>query len=215
MKQNSTDITVVLDRSGSMQSIASDTIGGFNKFLSDQQAAPGEAVITLNQFDDVFEHVLKAVAISEAKPLNNSTFVPRGSTALLDAIGRSIEETGKRLESIPEDQRPSKVVVVIITDGHENASSKFSRQQIDEKIRHQRDNYQWEFVFLGANQDAIDAAAGIGIQGANSMTYAANTQGTTAAFASVSRNLRYYRAGDVQTMAFCASDRDDQKDAGV
>lgn len=123
---NLTDITVVLDRSGSMSAVREDTIHGFNQFLRDQQKVPGEATITLNQFDDIFEHVLKASRIADAKPLDDRTFVPRGFTALLDAIGRSINETGERLKNMGEDQRPGKVVFVILTDGHENYSKLFT-----------------------------------------------------------------------------------------
>lgn len=215
MKTNHTDITIVLDRSGSMQSVADDTIGGFNKFLEDQQRAPGTATITLNQFDDVFEHVIEAKPVGDAKPLNRETFQPRGSTALLDAIGRSINETGKRLESMPENDRAEKVVFVIITDGHENASRDFSSQRINEMIRHQRDTYQWEFVFLGANQDAITTASKMGIGAANAMTYAANSQGTASAFAATSRNLVQMRCGASKTMAYSDADRQEQWKAGA
>lgn len=215
MKSNHTDITIVLDRSGSMQSVATDTIGGFNKFLADQQAAPGTAAITLNQFDDKYERIIDAKPIAEAKPLDGTTFVPRGSTALLDAIGKSIEDTGKRLEGTPENDRPSKVVCVIITDGHENASHRFSRQQIDAMIREQRDKWQWEFVFLGANQDAIATAASMGIPAAAAMSYAGNAAGTTAAYASVSRAMSMMRSGGAKGMAFSDEDRKKQRQAGA
>src|SRR5688572_21912856 len=117
MNHQLTDITIVLDRSGSMHSVASDTIGGFNRFLADQQKAPGQATLTLNQFDDVFERVIDARDIQQAPPLTNESFQPRNSTALLDAIGRSIRDTGQRLAAMPEPERPGKVVMVIITDG--------------------------------------------------------------------------------------------------
>lgn len=215
MKPNYTDITIILDRSGSMSSVASDTIGGFNRFLDDQQKVPGEATLTLNQFDDQYERVLDAVQIKSAKPLNNSTFVPRGSTALYDAIGRSIEDTGKRLESKPEHERPSKVICVIITDGFENSSRKFTGSRISDMISEQRDKYQWEFVFLGANQDAIASAASIGINVANAMTYANNAQGVQSSYASLSRNLTQCRMHATATMAFSKADREEQDEAGA
>lgn len=215
MKQNYTDINIVLDRSGSMDTVKDDTIGGFNAFLKAQQEAPGEATITLAQFDDVYEVVYQTINIKDAKPLNSATFVPRGSTALLDAIGRTINEVGAKLSKLSEDQRPAKVVFVILTDGHENASKEFTRAGIDQMIKHQRDFYAWEFVFLGANQDAIAAAKQIGIQAANALTYAANAQGTSEAFGSVSKNLINYRSGVVQDMSFDEDDRKKQKQSGA
>lgn len=215
MKDNHTDITIVLDRSGSMSSVASDTIGGFNRFLDDQKKAPGTATITLNQFDHEYQRVIDAKPIAEAYPLTAETFVPRGNTALLDAIGRSINETGARLSSLPEDQRPAKVVVVIITDGHENASREFDRSKIDSMITEQRDKWNWEFVFLGANQDAIKAAQGMGIAAANAMTYAANAAGTSGAFQATSANLVSLRAGQSRSMGYSGEQRRAQKDAGA
>lgn len=201
-----------------MASVAHDTIGGFNTFLEDQKKVPGEATLTLNQFDDVYERLLDAVQIQKASSLSRETFVPRGSTALLDAIGTSIHDTGRRLEKLPEEQRPSKVVCVIITDGFENASRKFDRKQIDELIREQRDKYQWEFVFLGANQDAIATAASMGITAANAMTYANNTQGVASSYRSLSANLTKCRvapSGVSVSMSFSAEDRKKQEEAGV
>lgn len=215
MKPNYTDITVILDRSGSMSSVKDDTIGGFNQFLSDQIKVPGEATFTLNQFDDQFEHVIAAKPIRESKPLDQSSFIPRGSTALLDAIGRSIEETGTRLDKLPEHEKPSKVIVVIITDGFENASSKFDKAKINSMISEQRDKYAWEFVFLGANQDAISTAASMGVSVANAMTYAANPVGTSASYASLSKNMTAFRCATKASMSFEVEDREDQKKAGV
>lgn len=215
MKTNHTDITVVLDRSGSMASVADDTIGGFNRFLDDQKKAPGTATLSLHQFDDVFETPIKAQDVKQVPDLTNKTFVPRGSTALLDAIGRSIGDTGSRLESVSENDRAEKVVFVIITDGHENASREFTNQKVFDMIQHQRDKYSWEFVFLGANQDAIKSAVNLGMSAKNSMTYASNAVGTRAAFQSASSNLRAFRSGDAKCMAFSDQDRKDQDAAGL
>lgn len=215
MKQNHTDITVVLDRSGSMSSVADDTIGGFNRFLNDQRTAAGTAVITLHQFDHEFETMIKGIDVRSAHELTDKTFVPRGNTALLDAIGRAIGDTGNRMNALPENERADKVVFVIITDGHENASHEYDHAKVFEMISHQRDKYKWEFVFLGANQDAIKAATNLGMAGANAMTYAANSVGTRSAFASTSSNLRSLRAGGQSTMAYSKSDRDAQKLAGA
>lgn len=214
MKQNHTDITVVLDRSGSMQHGAEDTIGGFNKFLDDQKAAPGTATISLHQFDHEFDTVINAKDIKVAEHLSSKTFVPRGQTALLDAIGRSIKDTGSRLENSAEHDRAEKVVFVIITDGMENASHEFSHSQIREMIEHQKTWYSWEFVFLGAELDAKAVASSMGISGANAMATAGNAIGTHAMYASTSKNLRSFRAGG-QSMAYTHSDLDAQVKAGL
>jgi hypothetical protein len=213
MKANYTDISIVLDRSGSMQSIRRDTIGGFNAFLQEQRAVPGAAAITLVQFDDQYEPVYQAMRLSDAPELTEETFVPRGSTALLDAIGRTINETGRRLAALPEPERPGKVVFVILTDGEENASREFDIQRINELIRQQREVYKWQFVFLGANQDAIASASRIGIQAGHALTYAANQAGAPAAMAAVSRNLASYRLEEAADLAFSEADREEQAEA--
>jgi hypothetical protein len=203
----------VLDRSGSMQAVASDTIGGFNTFLAEQKKQPGYATLTLAQFDTIYEIVHDGKPIAKVPELDNETFVPRGMTALLDAIGNTINRTGKRLSDMPEDQRPAKVIVVILTDGFENASKEFTTQKIGEMIALQRDTYKWEFVFIGANQDAIASAATIGIASSNALSYAANAAGTKRAFASVSlATSRYRHGGDA---SFTTQDRKDQSDAGA
>lgn len=215
MRQDATHISIVLDRSGSMAAVAADTIGGFNRFLADQKAAPGSATLTLAQFDNVYEVVHDAKPVAEVPALDSGTFVPRGGTALLDAVGRTIIGTGTALAAMPDDQRPAKVVFVIITDGQENASHEFTREKVLEMISHQREKYAWEFVFLGANQDAIAAGASIGVGASNSLTYASNAVGTGAAFASVSSNTTRYRSGEVKTAGFVAADRDQQTQAGA
>lgn len=211
MKQNHTDITIVLDRSGSMRSAIDDTIGGFNQFLKDQREASGTASVTLHQFDDQFETPMKAQDVKTAPELTSKTFVPRGYTALLDAIGRAIGDTGARLEAEPAE----KVVFVIITDGHENASREYNHTKVHEMISHQRDKYSWEFVFLGANQDAIKAATNLGMAAGNAMTYAANSDGTKKAFAATSANLCAMRSGATRSMAYADKDRAAQRAAGA
>lgn len=215
MKKDHTDITIVLDRSGSMATVARDTIGGFNRFLDDQKAVSGTADITLHQFDDQFDIVLDTADIKSAEHLTDKTFVPRGNTALLDAIGRAINQTGNRLELTPERAKAAKVVFVIITDGKENASKEYDKDKVFEMIKHQTDKYQWQFVFLGANQDAIAAAAGIGICAANAMKYAHNAVGTQALFCSTSDNLRSFRTGASADMAYSDEDRKKQEKAGA
>lgn len=189
-----------------MLSIAADTIGGFNRMLADQKAQPGEASFSLVQFDHEYQVVYTAVPIRQVEPLTEKTFEPRGSTALLDAIARTVDATGARLAAMPEGERPQKVICVIVTDGQENASKEFSRRQVFEKISHQRDVYQWEFLFLGANQDAISEAGAIGVPATHAMNYAASAAGVASSYDSVSRATSRARSGG--SMAVDEKDRE-------
>lgn len=213
MKQGYTHIAVVLDRSGSMEAVRTDTIGGFNAFLAEQQKAPSEADLTLTQFDTAYDVVHSAKKLTDVPPLTTETYVPRGGTALLDAIGRTINEVGARLAAMPEDQRPAKVIFVIITDGEENSSKEFTKPKVLEMIQRQTKEFAWELVFLGANQDAIQAGASMGVSAANSMTYADNAVGTRAAFRSTSSNILRARSGG--TAAYTSEDRKTQQAAGA
>lgn len=133
-----TDITILLDRTGSMASAVTDTIGGFNTFLQGQKAEPGRCLLSLVQFDDIDpqEIIHDAKAIAEVPELTGETFVPRGRTPLLDALGKAIVRTGQRLAALPETDRPNKVIFVILTDGQENASREYTRPQVFDMIDH-------------------------------------------------------------------------------
>jgi hypothetical protein len=215
MKQRYTHISFVLDRSGSMESVKDDTIGGFNQFLSEQKTVVGKATITLVQFDDLYEYIIDMTDIVVAKPLDEKTFVPRGWTALFDAIGRCIDETGAALSKLPESDRPEQVIFVILTDGMENASRKYTRESIEARISHQRDVYKWQFVFLGANQDAISSATSIGISAKSSMTYAQTSVGTKDAYRALSAKMKVAREATEElfsvSLAFDEKDRQVQE----
>lgn len=212
MKADYTDISIVLDRSGSMESIRRDTIGSYNAFLNDQKTVSGEATITLAQFNDAYEVVHHAIPLADAPDLTLQNYVPSGSTALLDAIGRTIDETGGRLAAMPEADRPENVVFVILTDGEENSSRHYSPERINDMIRHQSEVYRWQFVFLGANQDAIMTAGRLGIGAAQAMTFAASPAGAQAALGSVSKHLKAKRMRQVDFMAFGPEDRQQQEE---
>jgi hypothetical protein len=194
MKENLTRIAIILDRSGSMQTVREATVSGFNEFIRQQKALPGEASVLLVQFDDQYEVVFDK-PLAEVPELTQDGFVPRGWTALLDAQGRTIVKLGADLAAMPEADRPSKVVVMTLTDGMENASKEYDLQQIGEMIRHQRDVYNWEFVFLGANQDAIATAASMNIPVGAALTYAAVPMAMPAAMSAASSLLARARAG--------------------
>ena len=195
MNDDLTDITIVLDRSGSMDVVRADTIGGFNAFLAEQKAEPEAANLSLFQFDNLYETVHSVRPLQDVPELTPQTFVPRGSTALLDAIGRTINETGARLAAMPEAERPGKVLLVIMTDGEENSSQEFTRPQIFDMITHQRDVYNWQIAFIGANQDAIAVGASIGIPASNSLNYAHTGEGALTANRAMSAATTKYRKG--------------------
>lgn len=229
MRKGHTKIVVLLDRSGSMSSIAQPTVDGFNEFLREQQSAPGTADITLVQFDSAYEPNYADLDIRDAKPLyldrneyfrsreDAVPFSPRGMTALNDSMARLIKETGDRLSKLSERNRPERVIFVSITDGGENQSREFGgsegTRRVREMVRHQEEVYSWEFIYLGANQDAVSVGTNLGIKAANSMTYAANAVGASAAYESLSKNVIRARVG--QSAAFDAEDLDKQARAGV
>lgn len=182
MNKNLTDITVVMDRSTSMYSCKKEAERGVNKFVEEQMGLKGEATFTLIQFDNSYEKEYDGVNI---KAVKNIELRPQGCTALFDAVGRAINETGARLRSMSENKRPALVVFVILTDGLENASLEFNRDQIKEMIDLQTKKYSWEFTFLGANQDAFLEGASMGIH--STLTYVPNK--TDNVFFAMSANL--------------------------
>jgi hypothetical protein len=204
MKDNFTRIAIVLDRSGSMESCKESTVAGFNEFIRTQREIPGEATVKLVQFDDQYETVFDK-PLKQCPELTQNTFVPRGSTALLDAQGRTIVELGQELAALPESERPSKVIVVTLTDGLENASKQYNLDKIGEMIREQRDKYNWDFVFLGANQDAIATAAAMSIPLPSAMSYSTSKAGVAATMAAVSHYVGAARKGNAA--AFSTEDR--------
>lgn len=190
MNQDHTEIVIVLDRSGSMSSIKEDMEGGLNQFFEDQKKEPGRANVTLTQFDTEYEIVYSG---KDLKDVPAAELTPRNATALLDAIGRTIHEVGKRLADTDEADRPGKVIFLIITDGLENASREFTRTQVKTLIKEQIAKYSWAFVYLGANQDSFAEARSLGIDIA--VDYTADSVGTRAATEGMSKGVSRYRGG--------------------
>lgn len=185
-------IAVLLDRSGSMQAVKTDTEGGFNAFIREQRAqiGVGTASVTLAQFDHEYELVYADVPLAEVPPL---CLVPRGTTALYDGIGKLSTDVGAKLAAMPEDQRPGTVIVVVLTDGHENASREWTHKAVQALIGEQQDRWGWMYLFLGATLDAVDVAAGMGIPQGNAVAYAAAS--TEATFGVLSRATSNARRG--------------------
>jgi uncharacterized protein YegL len=176
-----------------MESIRSDAVGGFNTFIEGQRQVPGTASVTVVLFDDRYELLYENIDLQTVKNLTDETFVPRGMTALLDAVGRTINEVGIRLDKTPEDQRPEKVMICIVTDGQENFSHEFQLDKIKEMISHQRDKYSWEFCFLAANQDAFATAGGMGVSKQYTSNFAATSAGVRGAYGCAGVYATQYR----------------------
>lgn len=178
------EIVAILDRSGSMGSIRDDAIGGFNTFLTEQQRVKGAANLTVILFDDRYEVLADAVPIKDAKPLTTQTFVPRGSTAMNDAIGRAIAAL--------EAKSPAKAIICILTDGQENASREFTAAQVKEKIT-AAEQRGWRVVYLAANQDAFAVGAKLGINAQHTQNYDPTGVGVRGVLRSLSLNTSEYR----------------------
>ena len=201
-KQNLTSINIVLDRSGSMTKLTAETISGFNKFLAEQKAVDGAATLTLATFASDYTLVHDFIALSDVPELTLTNYRTGGYTSLLDALARTIDATGVKLASMSEEERPGKVIFVVITDGQENFSREFTREQVFEKITHQREKYSWEYVFLGANQDAIAEGMKLGVSGLNSVTFTADSAGVASNYSSISSNMSTYRRNSAQQVSF-------------
>lgn len=187
-----THIVVVLDRSGSMRGLKADTIGGFNDFLAKQQEVKGKGTLTMVHFADDQRFIEDMSPLENLKALTNETYDPSGSsTALLDTIGRTINRIENTLNGL--EQKPDKVVFVIITDGQENSSREFSRSQIMEMIKRHEDEMDWDFVFIGANQDAIAEGSNMGVRATNSLNYDASHLGVKCMYSSLTSNMTNYR----------------------
>lgn len=206
MKQDHSRIAIILDRSGSMGSVAAVTVSSFNEFINQQKSVPGTADLLLVRFDNEYE-VVYDKPLADAPPLTHETYQPRGTTALHDAIGQTIDDLGKRLDASAEADRPSKVIVCIMTDGFENASRRYSRDRVAEMIKHQTEKYGWAFTFLGANQDAILTGEKLNIPMASSLTYAQTAAGTSGSVAAMSSSVADVRRGFTRHVSYNVGQR--------
>ena len=185
--KNLTEMVFILDRSGSMSGLEADTIGGYNSLLEKQRNEVGDATVTTVLFDDQYEMIHDHAAIGKVKDITNKEYFARGMTGLLDAVGKTINHVGDRHKNALDSEIPNKTMVVIITDGQENASREFTLPQVKQMIERQKEKYGWEFLFLGANIDAVTTAAGFGISADRAVTYEADAKGTRMNFEAVSQ----------------------------
>jgi hypothetical protein len=206
MKADRTRIAIILDRSGSMNSVRESTVTGFNEFIKKQREMGGDVSVKLCQFDHEYEVVFDK-PLAEVPELTQNNFVPRGNTALYDAQGRTIVTLGEELAAMAEEERPSKVIVMTLTDGLENASREYKLDAIAAMIKHQQERYSWEFLFLGANQDAIFTARTMNIAPRSAMSYSSNPMAMRATmvmasnYVSESRRQALRRAGFSSALA--------------
>ena len=214
MKENLTELVFILDRSGSMHGLEGDTIGGFNSMLDRQKAVRGDALVTTALFSDGWELLHDRTALRGVKPLTEKDYVVGGCTALLDAIGRTIDKIERAHRSTVEAERPAHTVLVITTDGLENASREYGRNQIRQLVSRKQEKDGWEFLFLGANMDAIAAAADIGIQASRAAQYVCDAVGTRTHYNSLNDALESLRCSAPLTAAWKAPIEEDTRKRG-
>ncbi len=203
MKKGLTELVFVLDKSGSMSGLEADTIGGYNSMFAKQQAVKGECHITTVLFDNNYELLHDRIDIKAVSAITEKEYVVGGSTALLDAIGRTINKIGNAQKHTADDYRAEKVMFVIITDGEENSSREYSADKVKALIERQNTKYGWEFIFLGANIDAVQTAGRFGIAPDRAIDYLADSEGTELNFKVMSAAVATFReAGTVNEACF-------------
>ncbi|OUP03985.1 hypothetical protein B5F36_07220 [Anaerofilum sp. An201] len=193
MKKNLTELVFILDRSGSMQGLEGDTIGGFNAMLEKQKKEPGEAFVSTVLFDDHAEILHDRVKVEEVRPITDAEYYVRGCTALLDAIGGAIRHIGNIHKYARSEDVPEHTLFVITTDGMENASRRYSAQEVKQMIQRQKEKYGWEFLFLGANIDAVQTAGHLGITPDRAVNYHSDSMGTRLNYETVSQAVSTVR----------------------
>lgn len=201
-----THITVLLDRSGSMESVRTDTVGGFNAFVAQQQVAPGQVTLTLVQFDsqDPYEVLRSAVPVRDVTPLTVEQYVPRASTPLYDAIGRGIIDLDALMAKTPQAWRPTNLLLVIVTDGQENSSREFSRRDI-RRLLESRKKQGWDVVYLSSDLGSLNDARSLGVDYDSSLLFDRNPKGVADAFQSMGDSVLRKRGGAAAT--FTDADR--------
>jgi len=203
MKNGLTELVFILDKSGSMGGLEADTIGGYNSMLAKQKAVDGECCITTVLFDNNYELLHDRIDMKAVSPITEKEYRVGGSTALLDAIGRTIHKIGNAQEHTAEDFRAEKVMFVIITDGAENSSREYTAEKVKALIERQKERYGWEFVFLGANIDAVGTARRYGIAPDRAIDYLSDSEGTKLNFKVMASAVATFReSGTVDEASF-------------
>lgn len=200
MKKGLTELVFILDRSGSMSGLEADTIGGFNSLLAQQRQKDGEAILSTVLFDDQMEVLHDRVNIKMVKDLTDEDYIVRGCTALLDAMGKAIKHINKVQKSLPEDEQPEKTMFIITTDGMENSSHEYTYEKIKKMVEKKQSKKHWEFLFLGANIDAIGTAANLGIRSDRATNYHCDSEGTAVNYRALNRAVACMRDCDIEEL---------------
>ena len=214
MKKGLTELVFILDESGSMSGMESDTIGGFNSMIEKQRREDGEAYVSTVLFSNESNVIHDRVALSRVEPLTDRQYTPHGCTALLDALGGAIDHIGNVHKYARPEDVPEHTVFVITTDGMENASRRYTKGEVKRMVERQKERYGWEFLFLGANIDAISAAEGIGIGRDRAVKYVQDSVGTQLNYKVVSDTICSMRMGSPVTGSWKADIEEDMKNRG-
>ena len=194
MKKNLTELVFILDRSGSMSGLERDTIGGFNAMIEKQKKQDGECIVSTVLFDDESKVIHDRVSLDEIRPMTEDDYFVGGCTALIDAIGGAIHHIGNVHKYARNEDVPENTIFIITTDGQENASHRYSSDKVKQMIERQKDKYGWEFLFIGANIDAVETAKRYGIDRNRAVNYNADAQGTSVLYETVSKAVCNVRA---------------------
>ncbi|MCR5655526.1 MAG: VWA domain-containing protein [Lachnospiraceae bacterium] len=207
MREGLTEVVFILDRSGSMSGLEADTIGGFNSMIEKQKKEEGEAYISTVLFDDRSEVIYDRVPVSKIEPMNDKQYYVRGCTALLDAIGGAIHHIANVHRYAREEDRPEKTIFIITTDGMENASRQYDYKRVKKLVEKETEKYGWEFMFLGANIDAIEVAGRFGVRPERAINYECDSRGTEVTynlFGNTISALRRSRTREEFEVALCS-----------
>ena len=196
MKKGLTEIVFILDRSGSMSGLEKDTIGGFNSLIARQKKEEGRALVSTVLFDNDSCVIHDRVSVEKVRPMTEKEYFVGGSTALLDAVGCAVKHIANVHKYAREEDRPEKTLFVITTDGMENASHKYTAEQVKAMITRQKEKYGWEFLFIGANIDAVETAANYGINSDRAVNYCCDSVGTKTVYESVEKAILGFRKND-------------------
>lgn len=211
MKNGITELVFILDRSGSMQGLEKDTIGGFNSLIKKQKKTKGKCYVSTVLFDNVCEVLHDRVKLEDVKPMTEKDYEVRGCTALIDAIGGAIKHIGNIHKYARPSDVPENTMFVITTDGMENASHKYSSDEVKRMISHQKEKYGWEFLFIGANIDAVETAANFGIDESRAVNYHADKKGTKVLYENVASAVMQMRCNQRLEEDWCADINEDYK----
>lgn len=210
MKKNLTELVFVIDKSGSMSGLEKDTVGGFNSMLDKQRTEDGDVAITTVLFDDRIQVLHDRADITKVSNLTNKDYQPGGCTALLDALGKTIKHINKVQKALPEDECPEKTMFIITTDGQENSSHEYSYEKIKKMVEKKQEKKQWEFLFLGANMDAISAAADIGIKANRATNFHSDAAGTAVNYRAMNRAVSVFRGCQMERVSEALADWDEE-----